>query len=203
MVMLLQEAVDRRQKSGQRSAMIGNRIKQLRLEHGMSLKELADKVGVTDSHLSRAENGKRGLQAKKLEQLARIFKVPVAELMSLEGGANLPDVAPYTPPKGSVLEKAFTSTTQKMFKVLTNGMSELAITEGDPIIVETAPSAKSRLKMGDVVVAEVGGEDDAAGVLVLRQFLEPNLLVTNSSTNNAMPIHIVKARAKILGLVLR
>jgi SOS-response transcriptional repressor LexA len=90
-----------------------------------------------------------------------------------------------------------------MFKVLTNGMSELAITEGDPIIVDTAPSAKSRLKMGDVVVAEVGGEDEAAGVLVLRQFLEPNLLVTNSSDNNAMPIHIVKARAKILGLVLR
>ena len=203
MVMVLQEAVDRRQKSGQRSAMIGNRIKQLRLEHGMSLKELADKVGVTDSHLSRAENGKRGLQAKKLEQLARIFKVPVAELMSLEGGANLPDVAPYTPPKGSVLEKAFTSTTQKMFKVLTNGLSELAITEGDPIIVDTAPSAKSRLKMGDVVVAEVGGEDQEAGILVLRQFLEPNLLVTNSSDNNAMPIHIVKARAKILGLVLR
>jgi transcriptional regulator with XRE-family HTH domain len=183
--------------------MANNRIKQLRLEHGMSLKELADKVGVTDSHLSRAENGKRGLQVKKVEQIARIFKVPVAELMNLETCASLPDVAPYTPPRGSVLEKAFTSTTQRMFKVLTNCMSELAITEGDPIIVDTSPLAKTDLHMGDLVVAEVGGGEAGAGILVLRQFLEPNLLVTNSVDNNVMPIHIIKARAKIIGRVLR
>ena len=183
--------------------MAYNRIKQLRLERGMSLKELAEQIGVTDSQLSRAENGKRGLQAKKLENLARFFKVPVGEFMSLENSATLADVAPYTPPKGSVLEKAFTSTTQKMFKVLTNGMSELAITEGDPIIVETKPIARTDLKMGEIIIAEVSDHRAGVSVLVLRQYIEPNLLVTNSCDDNAMPIHIVKTRAKIIGRVLR
>jgi transcriptional regulator with XRE-family HTH domain len=181
--------------------MAQNRIKQLRLERGLTLKELAEEIGITDGHLSRAETGKRGLQAKKLELLARFFKVPVGELM--ENSGVLPDVAPYTPPKGSVLEKAFTSTTQKMFKVLTNGMSELAITEGDPIIVETKPIALTELKMGEVVIAEINDNRAGTSVLVLRQYIEPNLLVTNSSDDNAMPIHIVRSRAKIVGRVLR
>jgi transcriptional regulator with XRE-family HTH domain len=180
--------------------MTHNRIKQLRLERGLSLKELAQEIGITDSHLSRVETGKRGLHSPKLVELARFFNVPVGEIMSQGNSSVVPDVAPYTPPKGSVLEKAFTSTTQKMFKVLTNGMSELGITEGDPIVVETKPIARADLTMGEVVIAEVGGE---FSILVLRQYIEPNLLVTNSSDDNAMPIHVVRSRAKIIGRVLR
>jgi SOS-response transcriptional repressor LexA len=90
-----------------------------------------------------------------------------------------------------------------MFKVTSNCLNELGITEGDPIVVETTPLTKSDLKMGDLVVVEVGGDRGEPGALVLRQFLGPNLLVTNSSENNAAPIHMVKARAKIIGRVLQ
>jgi transcriptional regulator with XRE-family HTH domain len=183
--------------------MANSRIKQLRLERGWSLKELASELDITESHLSRVEAGKRGLQVKKLEMAARLFKVPVADLMNLGSGAALPDLTPYAPPKGSFFEKAYTSSTQKMFKVTSNCLNELGITEGDPIVVETTPLTKSDLKMGDVVVVEVGGDRGEPGALVLRQFLGPNLLVTNSSENNAAPIHMVKARAKIIGRVLQ
>ena len=69
--------------------MTNARIKQLRLERGWSLKELASQLDITESHLSRVEAGKRGLQVKKLEAASRIFKVPVADLMNL-GAALCP-----------------------------------------------------------------------------------------------------------------
>jgi transcriptional regulator with XRE-family HTH domain len=182
--------------------MTNARIKQLRLERGWSLKELASQLAITESHLSRVEAGKRGLQVKKLEAASRIFKVPVADLMNLGSGA-VPDVTPYAPPKGSFLEKAYNATTQRMFKVTSNCLDELGITEGDPIVVDTTPLKQSDLEMGDVVVAEVTGDRGEPGVLLLRQFLGPNLLVTNSSENHAAPIHLLRARAKIIGRVLR
>lgn len=195
--------MDCRKKKGQISAMANARIKQLRLERGWSLKELAAQLDITESHLSRVEAGKRGLQVKKLEVAARLFKVPVADLMNLGSGAALPDLTPYAPPKGSFLEKAYNATTQKMFKVTSNCLDELGITEGDPIVVDTTPLKQSDLEMGDVVVAEVAGDRGEPGALVLRQFLSPNLLVTNSSENHAAPIHLLKARAQIIGRVLR
>jgi DNA-binding Xre family transcriptional regulator len=170
----------------------------------MSLRDLAEIVGLTDSHLSRAENGKRGIHISKLQRIADVFQVPVGELMNTNVDlSRRADVAPFTPPKGSVLEKAFTSTTQKLFKVLSNCLSELGITDGDPIVVDVIPLTVADLQMGEVVVAEVGGDDPKKGVLVLRQFIGPNLLATNSADNNSMPIHILRARAKIIGRVMR
>jgi transcriptional regulator with XRE-family HTH domain len=183
--------------------MANSRIKQLRLERGWSLKELAAQLDITESHLSRVEAGKRGLQVKKVEVAARLFKVPAAELMNFGGGGSLADVTPYAPPKGSFLEKAYSATTQKMFKVTSNCLDELGITEGDPIVVDATPLKQSDLQMGDLVVLEIPSERGEPGVLVLRQFIGPNLVVTNSSEYHATPIHLVKSRAKIVGRVLR
>lgn len=170
----------------------------------MTLKELADKVGMTDGHLSRAENGLRGIHISKLTRIAEIFQVPVSDLMSNRIEiSKRPDVAPFTPPKGSVLEKAFTSSTQKLFKVSSNCLSELGITEGDPIVVDVQPLTVADLQMGEIVIAELGGADPKTSLLVLRQFITPNLLATNSADYNAMPIHILRARAKIIGRVMR
>ena len=78
------------QKNGAKNGNDKPRIKQLRLEHGWSLKELATQLDITENDLSRVEAGKRGLQLKKLKAAARIFKVPLADLMNLGSGRTVP-----------------------------------------------------------------------------------------------------------------
>ena len=189
-------------KDGKKPPMAPNRIKQLRLERGFSLTELAQKIGISESHLSRVEAGARGLHLSKMEALAGALGVPVTEILSSQSLGYMPDLAPYTPPKGSAIEKALTSTTQKMFKVLSNVMSELGITEGDPIIADTHPKGLKDLSMGQLVVAQVFPVDSVQGVLLLRQYIIPHLLITNSAEQNAMPIHMLRAKVKVAGRVL-
>ncbi len=181
--------------------MADNRIKQLRLERGLSLQQLAEKIGVSESHLSRVEAGLRGLHLSKIEALANTLGLTVGEVLSNELMGYLPDLEPYTPPKGSAIEKALTSSTQKMFKVLTGVMSELEITRGDPIIADLKPL--KTLKTGEVVVARLYPKGSKEGVLLLREYISPNLLITNSLEQNALPIHMLKLKVEIIGCVLR
>jgi transcriptional regulator with XRE-family HTH domain len=188
-------------KNGVHADMADNRIKQLRLDRGLSLQQLAEKIGVSESHLSRVEAGLRGLHLSKIEALANVLGLTVGEVLSNELMGYLPDLEPYTPPKGSAIEKALTSSTQKMFKVLTGVMSELEIARGDPIIADLKPL--KTLKTGEVVVARLYPKGSKDGVLLLREYISPNLLITNSLEQNALPIHMLKLKVEIIGCVLR
>lgn len=63
--------------------MIGDRVKQLRLEKRMSLSELAEQAGVAKSYLSSLE---RNLQSNPsiqfLEKIAAVFHIPVDHLIN-------------------------------------------------------------------------------------------------------------------------
>ncbi|MBO8172207.1 MAG: helix-turn-helix domain-containing protein [Bacillaceae bacterium] len=65
--------------------MIGKRIKQKRLEKGLSLSELADRAGVAKSYLSSIE---RDIQSNPsiqfLEKVARVLDVSVEALLNSE-----------------------------------------------------------------------------------------------------------------------
>ena len=54
-------------------AMSTNRIKQLRIEKGLTLGQLAEKVGLSESHLSRVEAGVRGVKLSELGALAKVL----------------------------------------------------------------------------------------------------------------------------------
>ncbi len=61
--------------------MLGNRLKGLRNKKGMTQKELADMLGVTDGAIGMWERGRREPDGDKLSQLARIFGVSVDYLL--------------------------------------------------------------------------------------------------------------------------
>jgi len=50
-------------------------IKKLRKDHGWLQSETADRLGVTRSHLSAVENGKRRISTKMITAIVRIFDV--------------------------------------------------------------------------------------------------------------------------------
>lgn len=63
-------------------AVIGGRVKDLRLARGMTLRQLAGLLGVSPATLSAIENGHTGISSVRLAQAAALLDVPVEELFS-------------------------------------------------------------------------------------------------------------------------
>ena len=66
------------------SLTVGRRVRQLRLDRGMTLEALAAELGRAISQVSLIENGKRELKLGELQRLARILGTTVDELLSQE-----------------------------------------------------------------------------------------------------------------------
>jgi len=64
--------------------LIGQRIRARRVERGLSLAQLADRVERAPSHLSVIENGKRELRLGELRRIARALDVGVDDLLATE-----------------------------------------------------------------------------------------------------------------------
>jgi len=62
------------------------KIKEVRLMHGLSLKDLAEKSGVSESNISRIENHKQQPRPSTMRKLANALGVPVIDLWSVSEG---------------------------------------------------------------------------------------------------------------------
>lgn len=60
---------------------VGNRLKQMRMEKGLTLKELSDLVGLSDSQLCLIENGTNKLSEKRAVILGEALEVRVEWLL--------------------------------------------------------------------------------------------------------------------------
>ena len=60
-----------------------NRLKELREEKHMSLREVAQKIGYSHSSVSLAENGKRGLNNQDIEIYSKLYDVSADYLLGL------------------------------------------------------------------------------------------------------------------------
>ena len=74
-------------KSGPLDAMVGTRIRMLRVDRGMSQAALAERVGVTPQQLQKYERGTCRIGGGRLSRLALALGVSVGELFeAFEGG---------------------------------------------------------------------------------------------------------------------
>lgn len=86
----------------------GDKIKSRRLELGLSLKEAAERAGVTASTFCKWESGAIGsMRVDKMKQLARALALNESELMGLETPTESVDTPPtwFSMP-GYAMEKA-------------------------------------------------------------------------------------------------
>ncbi len=60
---------------------IGEKVRLLRQQRQLSMKQLADQVQTSDTQISRVENGQRKPSAALVFQLATFFDVPIERLM--------------------------------------------------------------------------------------------------------------------------
>lgn len=64
-----------------KDAKIGRRIKRLRKGLDLTQEELAEKIGVSITHVGLVETGQRRMSLKTLQKTARVLKVKVRDLI--------------------------------------------------------------------------------------------------------------------------
>ena len=75
---------------GQLSGQLGEYLKEQRTQSRLSLRQLADQVGVSNPYLSQIERGLRRASAEVLQQLAKALRIS-AEQLYIRAGIVSPD----------------------------------------------------------------------------------------------------------------
>ena len=78
------------------AALTGKRIRALREKKGITQRELADLLGVTDAAVSKWEHGKNFPDITLLERLSEVLECKVSELLGLETGSEEEIVRSFT-----------------------------------------------------------------------------------------------------------
>lgn len=60
---------------------VGQNIKKIRLEKGLTQKQLAEKCGMFDSALRRIENGKQNPKIETVEKIANALNIPITDII--------------------------------------------------------------------------------------------------------------------------
>lgn len=175
----------------------------------MTVVDLADKAEISHPYLVRIEGGKRKLSLPIAQRLAIALGVPVAELLGLDtnqanaaSSVTVPDAEPFNDSArefAPVIAKR--SRDIKRWRILTNALDRAKVRAGAIVYVSDPEDADDALRPLDCVLAQVVTPNDAAGPVVVRQFLPPCLLVTNSSESNAIPLDMDKGEAVIIGVI--
>lgn len=71
--------------------VVGARIRQARQRRGTTLREVANKTGISMYLLSRFENGQRPIRLEQTARIAQVLDVPIADIVSvgLQSDANV------------------------------------------------------------------------------------------------------------------
>lgn len=96
---------------------INERIKKLRVDNGMSQKDLAEHIHISESTLSRIESGERGITTEQLIKFANIFDVTPQYLLGLDS-----DKSKYTRRFMQKLIKQFEMTSTEDYDNDNNGV---------------------------------------------------------------------------------
>jgi len=70
------------QKSLTARARVARNLRQWRLARGLSQEELSASADLSQTFLSQIENGSRNVSIDKLEKLAEVLQIDVAELLA-------------------------------------------------------------------------------------------------------------------------
>jgi len=93
----------RKRRADTRDTDIGKRVKEQRLEKGMSQMQLAMHLGVTFQQIQKYENGMNRIGSGRLQRIAQALNVPVAHFFKSDGS---PPVGTPSPAEDLAVEGA-------------------------------------------------------------------------------------------------
>lgn len=186
------------------------RLREMRKARGLTVRGLADLAGVDHATISRIEGGKRGMSVAMAEHFAKALDTTPAHLLGIEHGVRasatsglMEDASPYALPDDTaapIMVRRSARDTVSSLEVKTAVLDGLGYQPGDVIFVDIGQAAVDALQPLQCVVAQV--YDDMTAVTVLRQFVPPSLLITNSGEHNLMPLNLESDDVAIKGVIV-
>lgn len=131
---------------------IGARLRDARMQRGLSLRSVAQELGVSASLISQVETGKTQPSVSTLYALVTHLGVSMDELLGVGPGSGSPAAAdPLLPASGGPVSPAVQRASQNPVLEMENGVrwERLATGEGgpvDPLLVTYEPGASSSVE---------------------------------------------------------
>ena len=189
------------------SPNIGQRIREVREARGISMRKLAERIGIHYSHLSKIETGKDTIGRDSLVRIAEELGEDADLLLGEAGRQAMPfrvvgDIAAGVPIEAIEdvesfdLSKEFDPDKHFILRVKGHSMIDDGIADGDLAILRQCQSADS----GDTVAAVVEGE---ATLKRLKRLKNSVVLIPANKQMSEMkfPSKEVEIRGVLVGLV--
>lgn len=193
--------------------MIEHRIRELRQSRSLTQEELGTMVQKTKDQISRLEKGETKLDLKTANKIAQAFGVPLTEVVNIEGvpsGAHkMParpagfseDVSDYKPGPDDPLARAQQADIY-LKRVENDVLDKVGAQKGCVLKINISRQAVKDVKPLDLVLVRYHPADDfMKAVSLVRQFVPPRLLITNSGSANLRMIDMDDEDAHIVGVV--
>lgn len=189
-----------------------NRIRELRTARGWSYAEVAKRVAdnTSPSTIQKLEQGAMQLTPKWAEALARVFEINSLEIYGTPGprlasiirpaAQMAEDVVPYTAETGAETAPP-TRPGLARYMVTSHALDELGLLPGMIVEVNETPAATRAIATGDIVIATIEPVGAAHATTVMREFVEPALLITNSRDENERPVNTRTTPTRVVGVV--
>jgi transcriptional regulator with XRE-family HTH domain len=190
-------------------------LKRLRLSYKgqggrpLTQKELAAMAGIKNPEtVSKIERGNQNITAEQCMIFARIFNVDPAVFVSAAGdGADdyrgvAEEATPFQPEEGSFEAHFPLKPTQSWYRIADSRLEEIGLMPGDAVVIDIGKEAMSGLAIGDVVIANLYSADGKSAETIVRQWLPPYLLTTNSRKRNLPPLNIEHDNVSLLGVIV-
>ncbi|MBE0465885.1 MAG: repressor LexA [Candidatus Desulforudis sp.] len=186
---------------------VGETIRRLREEFGLSQRALARKAGISSQYLSDIEVGRTSPSLKSLDKIAGALEMPPGKLLQTpnpfgSGVVEVP-VLGRVPAGGPVLAEEVIIgylpmprrlATEDTFclEVRGDSMQDLGIDDGDFVLVRVQPTAEN----GQVVIARVDGE-----VTCKRYYHLDQVVSLEPANRRFRPLRIEAGDVDIVGVV--
>ena len=184
---------------------VSNVIRSLRTARGWTMEQLAEAIGATISTINRIEKGEVRLVSDWVPKLAAVLGVSEAEIAGL--GTAPPglseDATPFVADPGHPLERAAFGPSRDIWVVTSDALDAIGLYPGDKVVLDRSPAAVDAIATGDAVIVQIVDRDaPLRTTALLRQFVEPDLFITNARDHNAASLNRRHDDVRVLGVVV-
>lgn len=187
-----------------------NRLRELRQKHGLTVEALAEMAGVHHSTVSRIENEKRGLSFDLAERFAQAMDTTAPQVMGLDLSEQVvrlrgmeEDAVPYVPDGPPLPFQKRHGASVDEWEIRSSAVDRTGIKPGTIAFVDISAKAVENIAPLKCVIAQIYDDKDLTKAkTIVRQFVPPSLLITNSSEANGVPLDLEKGEAYIKGVII-
>ena len=143
------------------------------------------------------------LRAEEATRIATALGVEIADVIGgPRGGLEEPEIERYVAEPNDPY-RGFESANRYLHRVKGRSLDQLDINDGDLVLVDDSDEAVKNIAPLKVAMVAYHPEPNGPAILLLRQFVPPKQLVSNSS-GEAFPIlNLDRDDVQIMGVVVR